>query len=73
MALDQKGILPCYFDANPPVQFVTWTKDRQIFDPFDDEGIEYLTNGSLLIKKVSNHLYLHLTYIFVKGKVSKGF
>ena len=73
MALDQKGILPCYFDANPPSQYVTWTKDRRLFDPFDEDGIQVLTNGSILIKKVSNHFYLHRTYMFLKGKVSKEF
>jgi len=53
MTLDQKGILPCYFDANPPVQYVSWTKDRRLFDPFDEDGIQVLTNGSVLIKKVT--------------------
>ena len=73
MTLDQKGILPCYFEASPPVQYVSWTKDRRLFDPFDEDGIQVLTNGSVLIKKVSNDVYLNLTYEFLKVKVSKGF
>ena len=59
--LNQKGILPCYFDANPPHQFVLWEKDRRIFDPFDEAGIQVLRNGSLLIEKVNK--YLNLMYI----------
>ena len=56
--LNQKGILPCYFDANPSHTWVLWLKDERIFDPFDEAGIEVLKNGSMLIKKVENYLNL---------------
>ena len=37
---------------HPPFQFITWTKDKRIFDPFEMDEIQTLTNGSLLITKV---------------------
>ena len=51
--LSATGIIHCHLEANPEYTFITWTKDKRIFDPFDLEGIQSLKNGSLFITKVS--------------------
>eukprot|EP00095_Tigriopus_kingsejongensis_P006307 snap_masked-scaffold61_size441589-processed-gene-2.1 protein:Tk06307 transcript:snap_masked-scaffold61_size441589-processed-gene-2.1-mRNA-1 annotation:"protein turtle isoform x8" len=48
-----QGIIHCHIEANPPIQFVTWTKDKRIFDPFGIPGIMGIENGSILIDRVS--------------------
>ena len=53
LPLHLSGIIHCHIESNPPYQFITWTKDKRIFDPFDHEGMQSLTNGSLFITKVS--------------------
>ena len=53
LPLHLSGIIHCHIESHPPFQFITWTKDKRIFDPFDMEEIQTLTNGSLLITKVS--------------------
>ena len=52
LPLHLSGIIHCHIESQPPFQFITWTKDKRIFDPFDMEEIQTLTNGSLLITKV---------------------
>ena len=52
LPLHLSGIIHCHIESHPPFQFITWTKDKRIFDPFDMEEIQTLTNGSLLITKV---------------------
>jgi hypothetical protein len=52
LPLHLSGIIHCHIESNPPYQFITWTKDKRIFDPFDHEGMQSLTNGSLFITKV---------------------
>ena len=52
LPLHLNGIIHCHIESHPPFQFITWTKDKRIFDPFDMEEIQTLTNGSLLITKV---------------------
>ncbi|GIY31897.1 protein turtle [Caerostris extrusa] len=47
------GILRCYVQANPPFQFINWTKDRRPFDPNANPGVITLNNGSLLFQRVS--------------------
>lgn len=48
------GILRCYVQANPPFQFINWTKDRRPFDPNANPGVKTLNNGSLLFERVSH-------------------
>ena len=50
------GIVRCFIQANPPFQFITWTKDRRPFDPNATPGVTTLNNGSLLFARVSNEL-----------------
>ena len=47
-----QGMIKCHVLANPPVQFVTWTKNKRIYDPFDEQGVMALPNGTILIDKV---------------------
>jgi len=49
-----KGIIKCQTSANPPIKYITWTKDNRLFQPFKTAGIEALLNGSLLIDQVKN-------------------
>ena len=46
-------MIRCHVLANPRVQFVTWTKNKRIYDPFEEEGVMALPNGTILIDKVS--------------------
>ncbi|XP_059095272.1 protein turtle-like isoform X4 [Tigriopus californicus] len=48
-----QGIIRCYIDSNPPIQFVTWTKDKRIYDPFGLPGVMAMENGSILIDRVT--------------------
>ena len=43
----------CHIEANPEIQFVTWTKDNRLYDPFEVPGIMAMENGSILIDMVS--------------------
>ena len=52
LPLALSGVIHCHIESHPPFQFITWTKDKRIFDPFEMEEIQTLTNGSLLITKV---------------------
>ena len=47
-----QGMIRCHIEANPPIQFVTWTKDKRIYDPFDVPGVMAMENGSILIDRV---------------------
>ncbi|XP_063848407.1 protein turtle-like isoform X2 [Scylla paramamosain] len=49
----QQGIIKCYIKSNPPIQFVTWIKDKRLFDADNDSTVVKLNNGSLLITKVN--------------------
>ena len=62
-----KGIIKCQTSANPPIKYITWTKDNRLFQPFKTAGIEALLNGSLLIDQV-NILFLAFRPIF-KAKI----
>jgi immunoglobulin superfamily member 9B len=46
------GVVRCHVEANPPFQFITWTKDKRIFDQFEKPNVVVLKNGSLLFEKV---------------------
>ena len=48
-----KGMIRCQTSANPPIKYITWTKDNRLFQPFKTAGIQALLNGSLLIDQVS--------------------
>ena len=50
------GVVHCHIEANPEIQFVTWTKDSRLYDPFEVPGIMAMENGSILIDMVSAHL-----------------
>ena len=52
LPLALSGVIHCHIESHPPFQFITWTKDKRIFDPFEMDEIQTLTNGSLLITKV---------------------
>ena len=47
------GVIRCHVQANPPVQFVTWMKDKRALDLFGSEGLME-SNGTILIDKVSS-------------------
>ncbi|XP_066598147.1 protein turtle isoform X2 [Prorops nasuta] len=52
----QQGVVLCHVKANPPLQYVTWTKDKRLLEPYQTQGILVMGNGSLLITRVSeNH------------------
>lgn len=53
LPLKLSGIVRCHVEAHPPFQFITWTKDKRIFDPFETPNVGVLKNGSLLFEKVT--------------------
>lgn len=54
LPLRLSGVVRCHVEAHPPFQFITWTKDKRIFDPFETPNVGVLKNGSLLFEKVIN-------------------
>ncbi|XP_011500323.1 PREDICTED: protein turtle-like isoform X3 [Ceratosolen solmsi marchali] len=46
------GVVHCYIKANPPLQYVTWTKDKRLLEPYQINDIIVMTNGSLLFTRV---------------------
>ncbi|GAV09247.1 hypothetical protein RvY_18819 [Ramazzottius varieornatus] len=53
LPLNLSGIIRCFVEANPPVQFVQWTKDSRLFNVNATAGIVPLDNGSLFIEHVT--------------------
>ncbi|XP_048505333.1 protein turtle isoform X4 [Athalia rosae] len=50
------GVVQCYIKSNPPLQYVTWTKDKRLLEPYQTKDIVIMNNGSLLFTRVSeNH------------------
>lgn len=50
------GVVHCYIKANPPLQYVTWTKDKRLLEPYQTKEIVIMNNGSLLFTRVNqNH------------------
>ncbi|XP_032453403.1 protein turtle isoform X3 [Nasonia vitripennis] len=50
------GVVQCYIKANPPLQYVTWTKDKRLLEPYQVKDIVVMGNGSLLFTRVNeNH------------------
>ena len=65
LPLHLSGIIHCHIESHPPFQFITWTKDKRIFDPFEMEEIQTLTNGSLLITKVKRRkIFQYTLHVF---------
>ncbi|XP_059615357.1 protein turtle isoform X7 [Phlebotomus argentipes] len=51
-----QGVVQCYIKANPPLQYVTWTKDKRLLEPYQTRDIVVMNNGSLLFTRVNqNH------------------
>lgn len=46
------GVVQCYIKANPPLQYVTWTKDKRLLEPYQTKDIIVMNNGSLLFTRV---------------------
>lgn len=53
LPLGLSGMIRCFVQASPPVEFFTWTLNNQQFDPNIDQNVERLLNGSILIRQVS--------------------
>uniref|UniRef100_A0A182M3Y9 Protein turtle n=1 Tax=Anopheles culicifacies TaxID=139723 RepID=A0A182M3Y9_9DIPT len=52
----ESGVVQCYIKANPPLQYVTWTKDKRLLEPYQTKDIVIMNNGSLLFTRVNqNH------------------
>ncbi|KMQ98425.1 protein turtle [Lasius niger] len=50
------GVVQCYIKVNPPLQYVTWTKDKRLLEPYQTKDIVIMNNGSLLFTRVNeNH------------------
>ncbi|XP_026668708.1 protein turtle isoform X4 [Ceratina calcarata] len=50
------GVVHCYIKANPTLQYVTWTKDKRLLEPYQTKDIVVMNNGSLLFMRVNeNH------------------
>lgn len=50
------GVVQCYIKSNPPLQYVTWTKDKRLLEPYQTKDIVIMNNGSLLFTRVNqNH------------------
>lgn len=50
------GVVQCYIKSNPPLQYVTWTKDKRLLEPYQAKDIVIMNNGSLLFTRVNqNH------------------
>ncbi|KAF4526583.1 hypothetical protein B566_EDAN015695 [Ephemera danica] len=47
------GVVQCYIKANPPLQYVTWTKDKRLLEPYQTKDIVIMNNGSLLFTRVN--------------------
>lgn len=63
LPLRLSGVVRCHVEANPPFQFITWTKDKRIFDPFETPNVGVLKNGSLLFEKVQARVDLGLSFL----------
>ena len=53
MLFNEKGIIPCFIDASPAIQYVSWTKNGRKIEIFEGSEIYTVNNGSLLIEKVN--------------------
>ena len=53
LSFNEKGIIPCFIDASPAIQYVSWTKNGREIEIFEGSEIYTVNNGSLLIEKVN--------------------
>ena len=53
LPLGQAGVIRCYVQANPALQFVMWTKDQRPFETNALPNVLSLNNGSLLVREVN--------------------
>ncbi len=42
-----RGLILCHIEAEPPIDFVTWTKNKRLFDPFETPGVIAIKTFSL--------------------------
>lgn len=56
------GVVQCYIKANPPLQYVTWTKDKRLLEPYQQKDIVIMNNGSLLFTRVNANRLLYYSY-----------
>lgn len=54
------GVVQCFIKANPPLQYVTWTKDKRLLEPYQTKDIVIMNNGSLLFTRVSLVVFFFL-------------
>ncbi|XP_052837926.1 protein turtle isoform X10 [Drosophila gunungcola] len=47
------GVVQCYIKSSPQLQYVTWTKDKRLLEPYQMKDIVVMANGSLLFTRVS--------------------
>lgn len=47
------GVVQCYIKSNPTLQYVTWTKDKRLLEPYQRKDIVIMNNGSLLFTRVN--------------------
>ncbi|XP_023158733.1 protein turtle isoform X5 [Ceratitis capitata] len=47
------GVVQCYIKSNPTLQYVTWTKDKRLLEPYQMKDIVVMANGSLLFTRVN--------------------
>ncbi|XP_067623798.1 protein turtle isoform X7 [Eurosta solidaginis] len=47
------GVVQCYIKSNPILQYVTWTKDKRLLEPYQMKDIVVMANGSLLFTRVN--------------------
>ncbi|XP_058980772.1 protein turtle isoform X2 [Musca domestica] len=47
------GVVQCYIKSNPQLQYVTWTKDNRLLEPYQVKDVVVMANGSLLFTHVS--------------------
>ena len=53
LSFNEKGIIPCFIDASPAIQYVSWSKNGRKIEIFEGSEIHTVNNGSLLIEKVT--------------------
>ncbi|XP_037958825.1 protein turtle [Teleopsis dalmanni] len=47
------GVVQCYIKSNPQLQYVTWTRDNRLLEPYQMKDIVVMANGSLLFTRVN--------------------
>lgn len=53
------GVIQCYIKANPPMQYVTWTKDKRVLEPYQLKDVVVMNNGSLMFTRVNENHQVH--------------